>query len=112
MQTGQPSQTARGAAAHRAVHQTLEGGVIFTDPFAVDILDDETRARLPDMAADPSHRPMRHFIAARSRFSAFTIEHAPDVQQRVTHRTRNPPREPAAWRVPAGRVLRARARGA
>jgi methyltransferase (TIGR00027 family) len=69
MQTGQPSQTARGAAAHRAVHQTLEGGVIFTDPFAVDILDDETRARLPDMAADPSHRPMRHFIAARSRFS-------------------------------------------
>ena len=73
MQTGQPSQTARGAAAHRAVHQTLEGGVIFTDPFAVDILDDETRARLPDMAADPSHRPMRHFIAARSRFSEDTL---------------------------------------
>ncbi len=32
MQTGQPSQTALGAAAHRAVHQTLEGGVIFADP--------------------------------------------------------------------------------
>jgi methyltransferase (TIGR00027 family) len=73
MQTGQASQTARGAAAHRAVHQTLEGGVIFTDPFAVDILDDETRARLPEMADDPSHRPMRLFIAARSRFSEDTL---------------------------------------
>src|ERR1700688_5179075 len=73
MQTGQPSQTARGAAAHRAVHQTLEGGVIFTDPSAFAILDDETRARLPDMAADPAHRPMRHFIAARSQFSEDTL---------------------------------------
>jgi methyltransferase (TIGR00027 family) len=69
MQTGRPSQTALGAAAHRAVHQTLEGGVIFTDPFAVHILDGDTRARLPNMAADPSQRSMRHFIAARSRFS-------------------------------------------
>jgi methyltransferase (TIGR00027 family) len=73
MQTGQPSQTALGAAAHRAVHQTLEGGAIFTDPFALDILDGDTRARLPAMAADPSHRPMRHFIAARSRFSEDTL---------------------------------------
>jgi methyltransferase (TIGR00027 family) len=73
MQTGRPSETALGAAAHRAVHQTLEGGTIFTDRFAVDILDDATRARLPVMAADPSHRPMRHFIAARSRFSEDTL---------------------------------------
>src|ERR1700682_5404099 len=73
MQTGQPSQTALGAAAHRAVHQTLEGGVIFSDPFAQRILDDATRARLPDMAADLSHRSMRHFIAARSRFSEDTL---------------------------------------
>jgi methyltransferase (TIGR00027 family) len=73
MQTGRPSQTALGAAAHRAVHQTLEGGVIFIDRFAADILDDETRARLPAMADDPSHRPMRHFIAARSRFSEDTL---------------------------------------
>jgi methyltransferase (TIGR00027 family) len=28
---------------------------------------------LPIMAADPSHRPMRHFIAARSRFSEDTL---------------------------------------
>jgi methyltransferase (TIGR00027 family) len=73
MQTGQPSQTARGAAAHRAVHQTLEGGVIFTDPFALQILDNDTRARLPEMAENPSHRPLRHFIAARSRFSEDTL---------------------------------------
>jgi methyltransferase (TIGR00027 family) len=58
-----------GAAMHRAVHQTLEGGVIFTDPYALQILDDEARANLPVMAADPAHRPMRLFIAARSRFS-------------------------------------------
>jgi methyltransferase (TIGR00027 family) len=54
---------------HRAVHQMLEGGVIFTDPYAVQILDDEARAGLPGMADDPAHRPMRLFIAARSRFS-------------------------------------------
>jgi methyltransferase (TIGR00027 family) len=69
MLTGQPSQTALGAAAHRAVHQTLEGGVIFADPFALRILDDATRARLADLAADPAQRSMRHFVAGRSRFS-------------------------------------------
>jgi methyltransferase (TIGR00027 family) len=69
MQTGQPSQTARGAAAYRAIHQTQDGGVIFGDPFAAAILDDETRAGLGDIAADPSRRPMRLFVVARSRFS-------------------------------------------
>jgi len=44
MQIGQPSRTALGAAAYRAVHQTLEGGVIFADPFAMQILDDDARA--------------------------------------------------------------------
>ena len=69
MQPGQPSHTARGAAAYRAIHQTLESGVIFSDPFAVRMLDEETRARLGELAADASLRPMRLFIAARSRFS-------------------------------------------
>jgi methyltransferase (TIGR00027 family) len=73
LQTGQPSQTARGAAAYRAIHQTLDGGVIFSDPFAARILDDETRARLNETAADPSLRPWRLFIAARSRFSEDTL---------------------------------------
>lgn len=69
MRAGQPSQTARGAAAHRAIHQTSEGGEIFSDPFALKILDEETRASLDQGAADPSQRPMRLFLAARSRFS-------------------------------------------
>jgi methyltransferase (TIGR00027 family) len=73
LQTGQPSQTARGAAAYRAIHQRLDGGVIFSDPFAARILDDETRARLDETAADPSLRPWRLFIAARSRFSEDTL---------------------------------------
>src|SRR6185437_1571234 len=66
---GQPSQTARGAAAYRALHQTLDGGVIFRDPLASKLLDDETRPRLDEIAADDSLRPWRLFIAARSRFS-------------------------------------------
>jgi methyltransferase (TIGR00027 family) len=58
---------------HRAVHQTLEGGVIFSDPFALQILDDEARGGMSAMADDPAHRPMRLFIAARSRFSEETM---------------------------------------
>jgi len=69
MRAGQPSRTARGAAAYRAIHQRLDGGVIFNDPFAAKILDTETLATLDEIAADPSQRPMRLFIAARSRFS-------------------------------------------
>jgi methyltransferase (TIGR00027 family) len=69
MRDGQPSQTARGAAAYRAVHQTYEGAAIFRDPFAEKILDDETRAALAGIAADPSRRGMRLFIVSRSRFS-------------------------------------------
>jgi len=69
LRAGLPSQTARGAAAYRAIHQTLEGGAIFSDPLALRILDEETRATLGDMATDLSLRPMRLFVAARSRFS-------------------------------------------
>jgi methyltransferase (TIGR00027 family) len=69
MRAGRPSATARGAAAYRALHQALDKGVIFDDPFATQILDEETRARLAEIAADVSLRPWRLFIAARSRFS-------------------------------------------
>lgn len=69
MEAGRPSRTALGAAMHRAVHQTLDGGAIFTDPYALKILDDEARAALAAFASDITQRSMRLFIAARSRFS-------------------------------------------
>jgi methyltransferase (TIGR00027 family) len=73
MRDGQPSQTARQAAAYRAIHQKLEGGAIFKDPFALRILDQETAARLDEIAANDSLRPLRILIAARSRFSEDTM---------------------------------------
>jgi len=73
MRSGQPSQTARRAAAYRAIHQTLEGGAIFKDQFALRILDHETVAALNEIASDDGLWPMRLFIAARSRFSEDTI---------------------------------------
>src|ERR1700730_16253147 len=92
MQAGEPSHTARGAAAYRAIHQTLEGGAIFSDPFASKILDDETRARLDETAADPSLRPMRLFIAARSRFSEETLAACVARGVRQIGRARSRPR--------------------
>jgi methyltransferase (TIGR00027 family) len=74
MRAGQPSRTARGAAAYRAIHQQLDGGAIFSDPYASRILDAETLSTLEQMAADPSLRPLRLLIAARSRFSEDTLD--------------------------------------
>src|SRR5262249_1061499 len=73
MRDGQPSQTALGAAAYRALHQTLDGGAIFSDQYASKILDDQTAARLEELATDETLRPWRLFIAARSRFSENAI---------------------------------------
>ncbi|WOH60180.1 class I SAM-dependent methyltransferase [Bradyrhizobium sp. BWC-3-1] len=73
MRDGQPSQTARGAAAYRAIHQELEGGAIFKDPLALSILDEETAAALDEIAAKESTKPWRLFVAARSRFSEDTM---------------------------------------
>jgi len=73
MRHGEPSQTARRAAAYRAIHQTLDGGAIFADPFALRILDDQTSLALNGLAADQALRPWRLFIAARSRFSEDTM---------------------------------------
>lgn len=69
MQPGEPSRTALGAAAHRAVHQVLERGCIFTDPLAVRILGADTEAALGDAEADASKRKLRLFIAVRTRFA-------------------------------------------
>jgi len=69
MQPGQPSRTALGAAAHRAVHQVLEHGRIFADPLAVRILGPDVEAALREAENNPSRRRLRLFIAVRARFA-------------------------------------------
>jgi methyltransferase (TIGR00027 family) len=76
MQSRSPSHTALGAAIHRAVHQELEGGKIFVDPLAGTILGEEARGIIAEAAADPTQRPMRLFIAARSRFAEDSLSAA------------------------------------
>lgn len=75
---GQPSRTALSAAASRAAHQLLEGGLIFTDALALPILGDEGAAMLEEARADPLRRPMRIFLACRSRFAEDSIATAVD----------------------------------
>jgi methyltransferase (TIGR00027 family) len=69
MQPGQPSRTARAAAAHRAAHQILEQGRIFRDPLALRILGEEADAVVREAEAQPARRRMRFFIALRTRFA-------------------------------------------
>lgn len=69
MNERQPSRTALGAAGYRAAHQQLEGGKVFSDPFARTILGDDADAIIAGLSADPAQQRMRIFIAARSRFA-------------------------------------------
>lgn len=69
MLSGQPSRTARGAAAHRATHQVIEGGAIFADPLALRILGEDAGALARDAEENPLKRAMRLFVVARARFA-------------------------------------------
>jgi methyltransferase (TIGR00027 family) len=69
MQQGQPSRTALSAAAHRAAHQVLERGSIFTDPLALRILGPDAEAAVRSAESDPAKRNLRLFIAVRARFA-------------------------------------------
>jgi methyltransferase (TIGR00027 family) len=69
------SRTALGAARHRAVHQLLEGGVIFTDPLAVPVTGDDP-AWLAARALEEADRRMRWFVCARSRYAEDTLARA------------------------------------
>lgn len=69
MQPGEPSRTALGAATHRAVHQVLEHGRIFTDPLAGRILGPEAASAAERAEGDVSQRQLRLFIAVRTRFA-------------------------------------------
>jgi methyltransferase (TIGR00027 family) len=76
MQPGQPSRTAWGAAVHRAVHQVLERGFIFTDPLALRILGADAEAAVRDAGNDPFTRRLRLFIAVRTRFAEDALANA------------------------------------
>lgn len=68
MREGEPSRTAFGAATYRAVHQDLDGGRIFRDPLAWQILGLDRDATLAEPEATARPR-LRVFIAARHRFA-------------------------------------------
>jgi methyltransferase (TIGR00027 family) len=69
VQSGKPSQTAWAAAAHRAAHQILEQGRIFSDPLAIRILGQDAETLSREAQERPSSRVMRLFIAVRTRFA-------------------------------------------
>jgi len=69
MQSGEPSRTALAAARHRAAHQLLEQGRIFTDPLALRILGENADSIVREAEQNPSSIRMRVFIAARTRFA-------------------------------------------
>jgi methyltransferase (TIGR00027 family) len=68
MQETRASRTAYGVAAHRAVHQLLEGGSLFHDPFARAILGAKGQDLMAQRSA-PHHKIIRLFFAVRSRFA-------------------------------------------
>jgi methyltransferase (TIGR00027 family) len=69
MQQGQASVTALGAAGHRAAHQVLERGFVFADPLALPILGPDADDAIALAREKPERRPLRLFIAMRSRFA-------------------------------------------
>jgi len=69
MQPDKPSRTALEAAAHRAVHQVLEGGCVFSDPLALRILGQDPKTVRLNAEEDPYSRRMRLYVAARTRFA-------------------------------------------
>src|SRR5689334_18637706 len=76
MRKGEPSRTAFAAASHRAAHQILEGGSVFSDPLAMRILGPEGDELVRRSAERPDSRRMRMFIAARSRFAEDSLASA------------------------------------
>ncbi|MGO9240884.1 MAG: class I SAM-dependent methyltransferase [Terriglobales bacterium] len=69
MHASQPSRTALAAARHRAAHQILEQGRIFSDPLALRILGEDAQALARQARQRPWRRAMRIFIALRTRFA-------------------------------------------
>jgi methyltransferase (TIGR00027 family) len=76
MQPGKPSQTALGAASHRAAHQRLEQGFIFADPLAERILCEHIDEAMRKAEENPQRRGLRLFIAVRTRFAEDALDAA------------------------------------
>ncbi|GAW52298.1 MULTISPECIES: class I SAM-dependent methyltransferase [unclassified Nocardioides] len=68
MREGEPSRTAFGAAAYRAIHQDADDGRVFRDPLAWQILGGDKDAVLAEAAGQDRPR-LRLFIAVRHRFA-------------------------------------------
>ncbi|ATU72388.1 Putative S-adenosyl-L-methionine-dependent methyltransferase yktD [Gluconacetobacter sp. SXCC-1] len=70
-----PSVTAWRVARHRARHQLLERGAVFTDPLAIRIMgaEGETLATAGD---GPGEKGLRLFMAIRSRIAEDRLAHA------------------------------------
>lgn len=77
------SRTAVAAATHRAAHQMLEHGRIFSDPLAIAILGIDRDDIVRQARDNPSSRRMRLFISIRTRFAedALAAAHAGGVRQ-------------------------------
>jgi methyltransferase (TIGR00027 family) len=69
MHEGQASRTAVGAAGHRAAHQVLERGLVFSDPLAVRMLGPDADEALALAREERRRTPLRLFLAMRSRFA-------------------------------------------
>jgi len=72
---GEPSRTAWGAAAHRAVHPILDHPVLFEDPLAFAVLGVD---RDEVLASAPPRSRLRVFIAVRHRLAEQTLARAYD----------------------------------
>jgi len=68
MMEGQFSRTALSAAGFRAAHQTVDGASIFVDPLAAAVLGEDLPALL-ERSGDPVLKPLRVFVALRSRIA-------------------------------------------
>src|SRR5271165_6888080 len=79
MRQGQASRTAIGAAGHRAAHQVLERGIVFTDPLALAILGQDADEAIALAKEKPERRPLRFFVAMRSRFAEDSARRAIDA---------------------------------
>ena len=65
----EPSRTAFAAATYRAAHQVLDGGRVFADSLALQILGADAEAFLQHPEIQEAHRGMRFFVVGRAKIA-------------------------------------------